>query len=736
MPTNPEASVTPPIVGYGTRLSAGPGARIDFKISSIAGLAFKARVVRIHCADPNPAGPGLKMEEVDFGLNDGYGGMQQDVHKGSWALGELPALGALDGLRIEVTVQPTLRKKSMQTLVALQTSDLDDGLSLGLRDGHLVLQRLDRAGGGQVIDAGVEVRTDQWTRLRVTLTRSGRVTIEAVEAGLREMDKRPPQLAVTRHALERLDDLRHICLGAAWRGHPADAFDGFLEAPAIFASSPCDAAVNTLRPIAAWDFSRAIMEQTVPNSVAEAGSLKLVNLPQRAVRCSTWSGRHMDWKAATGEYAAIRFHSDDLSDCAWQTSLALDIPVDAKSGVYGLVVQNHEGSDTIPFYVTPAAHGPRARILFLAPTLTYMAYANNARNNFNGALAQRAKVWGAYPFNADVVTAFGASTYNTHPDGSGISMSSRLRPILTMRPGYLTFDDPHGSGLRHFNADSHITDWLHEKSFAFDVITDEDLDDDGHAALAGYDVVITGSHPEYYTRNMMEALLQYRTGGGTLMYMGGNGFYWKIARSAGVPHVLEIRRAEGGMRVWASEPGEYYHQLDGEYGGMWRRNGMPPQMIAGVGFAVEGDFVGSPYRRTPESFQPEFAWLFEGVGTGSPEDSIGDFGLSGGGAAGFELDQAAADLGTPDYVSVVAVSHGHDPSFRHMPEELLTWDRLLGKPRKHGGICANMVCGVSPTGGGIFASGSICFAGSLSHNRYDNDVSRIVENFLRRFIQP
>jgi N,N-dimethylformamidase len=159
-----------------------------------------------------------------------------------------------------------------------------------------------------------------------------------------------------------------------------------------------------------------------------------------------------------------------------------------------------------------------------------------------------------------------------------------------------------------------------------------------------------------------------------------------------------------------------------------------PQMIAGVGFAVEGDFVGSPYRRTPESFQPEFEWLFKGVDNATAMEDIGNFGLSGGGAAGFELDQAARDLGTPDYVSVVATSYGHDPSFKHMPEELLTWDLLLGKPRLYGGICANMVCGISPSGGGVFSSGSICFAGSLFHGDYNNNVSRIVENFLRRFV--
>ena len=36
-------------------------------------------------------------------------------------------------------------------------------------------------------------------------------------------------------------------------------------------------------------------------------------------------------------------------------------------------------------------------------------------------------------------------------------------------------------------------------------------------------------------------------------------------------------------------------------------------------------------------------------------------------------------------------------------------------------------------GGAIFAVGSITFCGSLSHNRYENNVSRILKNVLDRF---
>jgi hypothetical protein len=44
--------------------------------------------------------------------------------------------------------------------------------------------------------------------------------------------------------------------------------------------------------------------------------------------------------------------------------------------------------------------------------------------------------------------------------------------------------------------------------------------------------------------------------------------------------------------------------------------------------------------------------------------------------------------------------------------------------------------GVSPrrTSGGPV--GSITFCGSLSHNRYDNNVSRILRNVIERFRKP
>jgi N,N-dimethylformamidase len=645
----------------------------------------------------------------------------------------LPPLDGVRQLVIELTVQPTLVGNEMQTLLSLQNENGSRGLAVGLRSGQLVFQDLASQSTDADIATGLNIPVQRWTRLRIVLDRQQHASIEANAAGLRETARTTHvKLALDKGALDA--SINSICLAAIWRGHPEQAFNGLIEAPGLFAADDAssEAGATAPRAIARWDFSQSIGQQWVPDSVDNSRRLSLVNLPGRGMRSSKWTGLQMDWKTAPGEYAAIYFHADDLLDCEWETSVELRIPAGTPSGVYGLTVRNSAGADTIPFYVTPAADGPRARILFLAPTLTYVAYANYVRGNFAGALAERVEQWGAYPNHPDVFTAYGASAYNRHPDGSGIGISSRLRPILTMRPGFMTFCDPQGSGMRHFGADSHLTDWLREKGYAFDVITDEDLDDQGVAALAGYDVVLTGSHPEYYTRRMLEAVLDYRAAGGNLMYLGGNGFYWKIARSPELPHAIEIRRGEGGLRAWANEPGEYYNQLDGEYGGLWLRNGIPPQTVAGVGFTVQGAFEGSYYTRTSASFRSDLAWLFDGVGAGLG-DRLGDFGLSGGGAAGFELDQASAQLGTPDYVSIIAVSEGHGPTFKITPEEILTWLLPADKLREYAGVRAHMVYGVSPNGGGLFAVGSISFLGSLSHNNYDNDISRILENCLRRF---
>jgi N,N-dimethylformamidase len=104
----------------------------------------------------------------------------------------------------------------------------------------------------------------------------------------------------------------------------------------------------------------------------------------------------------------------------------------------------------------------------------------------------------------------------------------------------------------------------------------------------------------------------------------------------------------------------------GSYGGLWRNSGKPPWKLTGIAFASQGSFVGKPYLRT-HCNDPVVDWVFRGI-----EDKVlGNFGLSGDGAAGYELDRIdPADLKFQDSeIIVLAQAHtNEDRRFILVPE--------------------------------------------------------------------
>ena len=79
---------------------------------------------------------------------------------------------------------------------------------------------------------------------------------------------------------------------------------------------------------------------------------------------------------------------------------------------------------------------------------------------------------------------------------------------------------------------------------------------------------MTGSHPEYHSAAMLDALEAYTERGGRLMYLGGNGFYWRISYYPELPGVIECRKSEVGIRAFAPGPGEIFASFTGEYTGL------------------------------------------------------------------------------------------------------------------------------------------------------------------------
>ena len=72
-----------PLIGYVDRFSARSGERIAVKVSSQFDVPYRADLVRIVHADANPAGPGIKLEEVAAAFAGEYPSRSQPVHSGS-----------------------------------------------------------------------------------------------------------------------------------------------------------------------------------------------------------------------------------------------------------------------------------------------------------------------------------------------------------------------------------------------------------------------------------------------------------------------------------------------------------------------------------------------------------------------------------------------------------------------------------------------------------------------------
>ena len=131
----------------------------------------------------------------------------------------------------------------------------------------------------------------------------------------------------------------------------------------------------------------------------------------------------------------------------------------------------------------------------------------------------------------------------------------------------------------------------------------------------------------------------------------------------------------------------------------------------------------------PDSYDPEAAWIFDGVDPNAP---IGDFGLAGGGASGLEIDWYDPALGSPPHAFLLASSEGHTSVVTEVRENFGGTVAGLGGD-ENPNVRNDLVYFTTPNGGAVFSTGSIAWCASLSHDGYDNDVSRITENVIRAF---
>ena len=372
-----------------------------------------------------------------------------------------------------------------------------------------------------------------------------------------------------------------------------------------------------------------------------------------------------------------------------------------RSGLYWFHARTAAGSQfSFPWVVAPAK--PQAKVAVLASDILWNAY-----NNFGGRSNYiHADELPAVPVinSRQEIKRYTDPAHATWGCDSYAPLSfDRPEPINHVDAGEKVTDPIEGRAACHVApAEWRLLGWLEREGFAYDLYSETQLDA-GVLDLSAYRVLILGPHPEYWTRKMYDRVKAWVfERGGRLMYLGGNGLNCEVelldsshpaeGEGRGQPNAM-ICHNTAIRGLWPADMG-------GAESRFARRHESEAHLL-GVVFNPAGIMTAAPYRVIDAAH-----WAFSGTGLSEGAQ----FGVQSlhrrcpGGASGHETDKISAS--SPPNVQLLAKGFNAD----------------------NGG--AEMTVFETPSGGAVFATGSICYVSSLL---VDDAVSRITANVLRRF---
>jgi len=347
--------------------------------------------------------------------------------------------------------------------------------------------------------------------------------------------------------------------------------------------------------------------------------------------------------------------NDDYKEgCDWKLKHQITILENWNSGIYMIKLGdlNNNKIKYIPFIVKERE---MKDIVFLASTNTWQAY-----NSWGGA--------GYYYKNAPIIS------FNRPNDAI----------------------NPESKSGHTANVDILAIGWLEENNRQYSVISDYDLHEN-NTILNNSKILILGAHPEYWSFEMRENLDSFLKRGGNLIYLGGNGIYWKVTYNDNGA-LMEVRKDYAN------------HTQTGESGGRWR------DLYDDKGIKMnEASYLGIAYNRegyntyAPYKVYNSTHWIYNNTNL-RDGDLVGVYGLFdknkdgiGDGASGWETDKI--NEFSPTNLTILAIGEN-----------------------KEGG--ANMIY-FEKNNSKVFSVGSISFVQSLI---VDENLSMMLNNILDRWL--
>ena len=339
-----------------------------------------------------------------------------------------------------------------------------------------------------------------------------------------------------------------------------------------------------------------------------------------------------------------------------------------RTGLYFRHVKTLDGEFcAFPWIVSPQR--PWARIAVLASTITWNAY-----NYFNQeGLPERPIV----NSRQDVKRYTQPDTWPFEETGARLSFQ-RPNPASQI-PEQDVITDPISGRVNSAFAPGlwRLLGWLDREEFEYDLYSETELHFD-RVPLDEYDVLVLDAHPEYWSKEMYWRVKEWVfERGGKLAYLGGCGLYAEV-------------EFDDEFTMHCRREGEF--DLRGE----------SEANLLGVAYTHTGFQTGAPYQVLDDTH-----WVFDGTGL-KKGDLFGQESLHErcpGGASAHELDK----ISDQSPAGLVHLAKGTNPD-------------------GHG---ADMTVFETPSGGAVFAAGSLCWVLSLP---VDTGVSAVTRNVLNRFL--
>lgn len=241
--------------------------------------------------------------------------------------------------------------------------------------------------------------------------------------------------------------------------------------------------------------------------------------------------------------------------------------------------------------------------------------------------------------------------------------------------------------------------WLEREGHEYDLYAEMQLHS-GELELDEYEVLITHTHPEYWSQDMFSTVKEWVfTRGGKLMYLGGNGLNAEVEvlDQSRIRFMNNYEDVNSDASTPQGAPEEGYESR------FHRSTGVSEGELLGVVFTQSGIKTAAPYEVREGTH-----WVFEGTDL-EDGDLFGEETLQercAGGASGHETDKLS----------------------KYAP----TSTTVLAKGLNPGDGGAELTYHETESGGAVFSAGSITYPLGLL---VDDELTTMTNNIIHRFLE-